>query len=155
MNMNMSKVSKHTQEVLKKNGWYEGREYDITFWVSELEGEGYKLNEYAKSVLEELGDIYVRENSTKMYNSATFDFNPFNAASGEYDRLEEFEQASGDKLFPIGAVQDYIVYAGESKKIYIGDWEGLGMIGNSIEEYLENVFKKKYEPIEIPLNRQS
>ena len=49
--MNMNEVSKHTQEVLKKNGWYEGREYDITFWVSVLEEEGYKLNEYAKSIL--------------------------------------------------------------------------------------------------------
>lgn len=151
--MNMNEVSKHTQEVLKKNGWYEGREYDITFWVSVLEEEGYKLNEYAKSILKELGDIYVREKSTELYNSATFDFNPFNAASGEYDRMEEFEQASRDKLFPIGAVQEYIVYAGESKRIYIGDWEGLYMIGTSIEEYLENIFRKNYEPIKILLDR--
>lgn len=58
-----------------------------------------RLNEYAKSVLKELGNISVREKGTRRYNGATFDFNPFNAASGEYDRLEEFEQASGDKLF--------------------------------------------------------
>ena len=114
--MNMSRVSKHIQKVLEENGWYEGREYDITFWVLELEEEGYKLNEYAKLVLKELGNIYVREKSTEMYVSATFDFNPYNSASGEYDRLEEFESASKDKMFPIGALQDYIVYAGESKK---------------------------------------
>lgn len=147
--MNISEVSKHTQEVLRKNGWYEGRAYDISFWVSELEEEGYRLNEYAKLVLKELGNIYVREQCTKMYVSTTFDFNPFNSASGEYDRLEEFELASRDKLFPIGALQDYIVYAGASKKIYLGDWEGLYKIGDSVEEYLENVFKKGYEPIKI------
>ena len=67
--------------------------------------------------------------------------------------MEEFEQASRDKLFPIGAVQEYIVYAGESKRIYIGDWEGLYMIGTSIEEYLENIFRKNYEPIKILLDR--
>lgn len=151
--MNMSEVSKHTQEVLKKNGWYEGREYDITFWVSELEEEGYRLNEYAKLVLKELGDLYIREQSTEMYVSATFDFNPYNSASGEYDRLEEFELASRDKMFPIGSLQDYIVYAGESKKIYLGDWEGLYMVGDSVEEYLENIFKRGYEPIKILLGR--
>lgn len=147
--MDMSEVGKHTLEVLKKNGWYEGREYDITFWVSELEEEGYRLNEYAKLVLRELGDIYVREQSTDHYVSATFDFNPYKSASGEYDRLEEFELASGDKIFPIGAMQDYIVYAGVSKRIYLGDWEGLYIIGKSVEEYLENIFKIGYEPVKI------
>lgn len=151
--MNMSRVSKHIQKVLEENGWFEGREYDITFWVLELEEEGYKLNEYAKSVLKELGNIYVREKSTEMYVSATFDFNPYNSASGEYDRLEEFESASKDKMFPIGALQDYIVYAGESKKIYLGDWDGLYIVGGSIEEYLENIFKRGYEPVKISLGR--
>ena len=152
--MNLSEVSEHTQKVLKKNGWYEGREYDITDWVSDLEEEGYELNEYAKSILIELGNISVWERHTEMYNGATFDFDALFAGTGQYDRLEEFEQASGDKLFPIGSVQEYIVYAGESKRIYIGDWASLSLIGNSIEEYLENVFKIKYEPTEIPLNRQ-
>ena len=150
--MNTSEVSKHAQEVLKRNGWYEGREYDITFWVSELEEEGYRLNEYAQQILKEFGDIYVREQSTEMYVSMTFDFNPYNSASGEYDRLEEFELVSGDKMFPIGSLQDYIVYAGESKKIYLGDWEGLYIAGDSIEKYLENIFKRGYEPIKILLD---
>ena len=151
--MNLNELSKHTQEVLRKNGWYAGREFDITFWVSELEEEGYQLNEYAEVILKELGDIYVREKSTEMYVSTTFDFNPYNSASGEYDRLEEFELASGDELFPIGALQDYIVYAGRSKRIYLGDWEGLYIVGDSVEEYLENVFKRGYEPTRIFLER--
>lgn len=145
--MNISKISKHTKEVLQKNGWYEGREYDIVFWVSELEKEGYKLNEYAELILKELGDIYVWEPCNEKYEGATFDFNPFNSASGEYDRIEEFELVSDDKIFPIGALQDYIVYAGVSKKIYLGDWKGLYMIGNSVEEYLENIFTRGYEPM--------
>lgn len=151
--MNMSKISKHTKEVLKKNGWYEGREYDISFWVSELEKEGYKLNEYAELILKELGNIYIRESSSEIYVSVTFDFNPYNSASGEYDRLEEFELASEDKMYPIGALQDYIVYAGVSKKIYLGYWKDLYIAGNSVEEYLENIFMRGYEPIKILLDR--
>lgn len=151
--MDMSKISVHTQKILRMNGWYEGREYDITFWISELEEEGYVINEYASLILKELGNIYVREPGNEMYVSATFDFNPYNSASGEYDRLEEFEHASRDKMFPIGALQDYIVYAGESKNIYLGDWQSLYLAGGSVEEYLENIFKREYEPVEIFLDR--
>ena len=150
--MHINELSRHTKDILIKNGWYEGRKYDITFWKLELEEEGYKLNEYAKEILEELGNIYVWEQNVGTYVGATFDFNPYNSASGEYDRLEEFELASRDKIFPIGALQDYIVYAGESKKIYLGDWDGLYLIGNSVEEYLENVFKRGFEPVKILLN---
>lgn len=83
----------------------------------------------------------VREQSTEMHVSATFDFNPYDSSSGEYDRVEEFELASKDKIFSIESLQDYIVYAGETKKC-IGDREGLYMVGNSIEEYLEYVLKE-------------
>lgn len=144
--MNLEKINPYTHEILKKNGWYENRKYDISFWLSELTEEGYKINSYAKSILEELGDISIREKSTENYVGATFDFNPFNAASGEYDRIGEFEIVSNDELFPIGAVQDYILYAGSTQKIYLGDWKGLYLIGNSIEDFFENIFKIGFEP---------
>lgn len=114
--MNVNEMSKYVQKVLIRSGWYPERKYDTTFWVSNLEQEGYRLNEYANLILKELGNIYVREQSTEMHVSATFDFNPYDSASEEYDRIEEFELASKDKIFPIGSLQDYIVYAGESKK---------------------------------------
>lgn len=56
--------------------------------------------------------------NNKGYKGAMFDFNPYNAASGEYDRIEAFQVAAGDKLFPIGSMCDAIVYVGQ-KKIYI------------------------------------
>lgn len=151
--MKISELSEHTLMVLKKSGWYIGRQYDTTLWVKQLEDEGYAINEYALLVLQELGGIYIRERAEGKYVGATLDFNPFDSASGEYDRLDEFEKASNDKLFPIGSLQDYIVYAGFTQKIYLGDWAGLYLIGNSVEEYLENVFKRGYEPISIRLNR--
>lgn len=144
--MNLEKICQHTYEILEKNGWHENRTYDISFWLSELTEEGYQINSYAKSILEEFGNIYIREKSTEDYVSATFDFNPYNSASGEYDRIEEFEIISNDEIFPIGTVQDYILYAGSSHKIYLGDWNGLYLIGNSIEEFFENIFKVGFEP---------
>ena len=151
--MIIGNIEPHIVNILKKQGWNPNRQYNLEYWFSELGEEGYKVNDYAYSVLQELGNIEIRENSTEMYNAVTLDFNPYYSASGEYDRLEEFEMACGEKIFPIGALQDYIVYAGESKKIYLGDWESMYLIGNSIEEYLNNVFRKEYEPKKIPLNR--
>ena len=53
-----------------------------------MEQEGYRLNEYAKLILEELGDIYVREHGNEIYVSTTFDFNPYYSASGEYNMID-------------------------------------------------------------------
>ena len=42
--------------------------------------------------------------------------------------------------------EGYIIYAGVSKKIYLGDWEGIYFAGDSIESFLDNIFTKEYEP---------
>lgn len=152
-NMNVKELDEYVIKVLKKNGWNEDRKYDADEWIKKLSAEGYCINEYAKEILCELGNINVRENVTEEHNCATFDFNPFYAASGEFDRMEEFEIASQEKMFPIGALQDYIMYASKSKKIYLGDWSSLYIAGDSIENFLNNMFKKVYEPKEINLKR--
>lgn len=151
--MNLKELDAYVIKVLKKSGWKKNRRYAASEWIRKLSMEGYCINEYAEKILSELGNIYVRQKITKDYNSATFDFNPFFAASGEFDRIEEFENASQDKIFPIGSLQDYIIYAGESKKIYLGCWNCLYLAGDNIEEFLNNMFKKPYEPKEIDLKR--
>lgn len=151
--MYLKDLDEYVIKILQKNGWKEGRKYDAEDWIDKLSAEGYHINEYSRQILSELGNIYIRENASEIHNGATFDFNPFFAASGEFDRIEEFENACQDKLFPIGALQDYIVYAGESQKIYLGDWSVFYIAGKSIEDFLNNMFKKIYEPQEITLTR--
>ena len=151
--MIIDNIEGHIIDILEKHGWQKGRKYNADFWISELEEEGYKINDYAYSILLELGNIEIRENSTEICTAVTLDFNPYYSASGEFDRVEEFENVCGETIFPIGALQDYIVYAGNSKRIYLGDWEGMYLAGNSIEEYLNNMFKKGYEPTKISLKR--
>ena len=146
-------VEKYIVDILKKEGWHINRKYNATFWISKLEEEGYRINDYAHRILQEFGNIEIRENCTDSYNAVTLDFNPYYSASGEFDRIEEFEEACGETIFPIGALQDYIVYAGDSKKIYLGDWEGIYLVGESIEEYLNNVFSRGYEPIKLSFKR--
>lgn len=151
--MYLKDLDEYVIKVLQKNGWKGSRKYDAEDWIDKLSAEGYHINEYSREILHELGNIYIRENASDVHNGVTLNFNPFYAASGEYVRIEEFENASQDKLFPIGELQDYIVYAGESQKIYLGDWSGLYIAGKSIEDFLNNMFKKVYEPQEIVLNR--
>ena len=43
-------------------------------------------------------------------------FNPADAASGEYDRMEIFNAVSNEELFPIGECYDWVIYVSESKK---------------------------------------
>ena len=52
-----------------------------------FEKEGYKVNDYAQSILRELGDLEIRTTSNKNHLGVTLHFNPVNAASGEYDRM--------------------------------------------------------------------
>lgn len=57
-------------------------------------------------------------------------FNPVYAGSGEYDRMEIFNAASKEALFPIGACYDWIIFVGASKKVYLGDWMSLSIAGD-------------------------
>ena len=45
------------------------------------------MNDYAQSILRELGDLEIRTTSNKNHLGVTLHFNPVNAASGEYDRM--------------------------------------------------------------------
>lgn len=79
-------------------------------------------------------------------------FNPADAASGEYDRMEIFNAVSNEELFPIGECYDWVIYVSESKKIYLGDWMSLSIAGNSIEEFFNNIFNLKFRLKEIYTN---
>lgn len=81
-------LDEYVLNVLKNSGWSDGRKQDITQWIQILTEEGYIVNEYAKSILSELGDLQVRVSSDKNHLGVTMHFNPVNAASGEYDRMK-------------------------------------------------------------------
>ena len=138
--MNTELLDKYVVDVLRKHGWSEGRKRDITYWIRVLTEEGYIVNDYAKSVLEELGDIHMNTRSYKRYCGVQLDFDPVYGGSGEYDRLEIFNAAAKEELFPIGECFSWIVYVGASKKVYLGDWASLSIAGDSIEEFLNNAF---------------
>ncbi len=90
--MIIQRINEHSINVLKKNGWYQDRKYDISYWVGQLEREGYSINKYAAQILQNLGNLYIREKGSDDYVAATFNFNPYDSASGEFDRIEGYEK---------------------------------------------------------------
>lgn len=147
--MNSLLIDKYVIELFEKNGWYKGRMFDISFWINELSKEGYICFDYAIEILEELGGIEVNVGNCNGYEGAIFDFNPYNAASGEYDRIERFEILAGEKLYPIGSMGQAIAYVGDKQNIYFGDWKTFYWHGKSVEDYLNRLFKMDCKPIQI------
>lgn len=151
-------LDKYVLNVLKKSGWSRDRKKDIHHWIQILTEEGYIVNEYAQIILKELGDLQIRtlgdENhlGETIHFGVTMHFNPVNAASGEYDRMEIFNQASNEELFPIGECFDWVIYVSDSKKVYLGDWMSLSIAGDTIEDFLNNIFNPQYQLKEIYTN---
>lgn len=147
-------LDNYVLNILKNSGWQEGRNRDISSWVKILSEEGYSVNDYAKSVLKELGDLQIRTAGDKSHLGVSLQFNPINAASGEYDRMETFHKASKEELFPVGELFDWIVFVGSSKKVYLGDWKSLSIAGNSMEEFLNHIFNPRFQLEEIYVNEE-
>lgn len=150
--MNSEFLDEYVLKVLKKSGWSDDRKQDITSCVEILSEEGYIINDYAESVLKELGGLQIRTSGNENHLGVTLHFNPVVAASGEYDRMEIFNAASNEELFPIGECYDWVIYVSGSKKIYLGDWMSLSIAGNSIEEFFNNIFNPKFQLKEIYTN---
>lgn len=145
-------LDEYVLNVLKRSGWHEDRKIDINAWLQVLSEEGYIVNDYAKSVLRELGDLQICISSDKEHLGVTLHFNPVNAASGEYDRMEIFNSSSGEELFPIGQCYDWVIYVSVSKKVYLGDWMSLSVAGDTIEDFLNNIFNPQFQLKEIYTN---
>ena len=145
-------LDEYVLNVLKNSGWSDRRKQDITSWIQILSEEGYIVNEYAKSILIELGGLQIRASSNKNYLGVTMHFNPVYAASGEYDRMEIFNQVSNEELFPIGECYDWVIYVSHSKRVYLGDWMSLSIAGDTIEDFLNNIFNPQFQLIEIYIN---
>ncbi len=150
--MNIELLDEYVLNVLKECGWSDNRKQDITSWIQVLSEEGYIINSYAQSVLKELGNLQIRTSGDKNHFGVTLHFNPVNAANGEYDRMEIFNEASNGELFPIGECFDWIVYVSNSKKVYLGDWRSLSIAGDTIEDFLNNIFNPQFQLKEIYTN---
>lgn len=66
--------------------------------------------------------------------------------------MEIFNEVSNDELFPIGKSYDWVIYVSNSKKVYLGDWQSLSIAGDTIEDFMNNIFNPQFQLKEIYTN---
>ena len=104
----------------------------------DLEDEKGKMDEYILKCLVKSGWYMGRNVDVSCYDDVLKE-EGYVINKHAYDILKEW------------GVQIYILYAGLSGKIYMGIMDIFYLVGNNIEEFIQNMFAKKYEPIELEL----
>ena len=54
------KIDEYILKCLVKNGWYMGRNVDVSCYDDVLKEEGYVINKHAYDILKEWGGLYIR-----------------------------------------------------------------------------------------------
>ena len=139
--LNVTEIDPFVIRILRKHGWYEKRNYDISSWLKSLSRDGYESFDYAEQILKSLGDIDINAGGNKNHKSAQFDFNPM-CAIGRLEMQKKLETIVKEPLFPLGEMVQATAYVGRSKNIYFGDGFDFYWIGSSIEDYLNNLFDR-------------
>ena len=149
--MDTSKLDKKVIKTLITHGWEKGRRFPADDWIKSLVSEGYVINDPAKNILYELGNLNLKYHENNFKESGHYEleiiFNPVLYA--EIDRLNDCCAFGKEMMFPIGGMYDYTLYTGESGKIYAADWKSIAETGNSIEDFLNNMFDPYYQIKEV------
>jgi len=140
--LDITRLDPYVFRILQEQGWYPERRHDISRWLDLLSQEGYICFKYAEEVLKSFGGIFVNDSGDDFHKGATFSFDPL-TASGEFDRLEHFQAIANEELYPIGEMVQAIAYVGKSKNIYWGHYRSLYWAGDSVEDYMNNLFDLK------------
>jgi len=143
--LNITQMDAIVIHLLRKHGWYEERNYDISAWLQTLSHDGHESFDYAEQILRSLGGININVCGTKLHKCAQFDFNAM-CASGGLRWLKKLESIAKEPLFPLGEVMQGFAFVGRSKQIYVGDSLEFYWYGSSIEDYLNNLFDRYAAP---------
>lgn len=150
--INIEKLEKKVIETLELVGWNKSRCINIDNQIKILEEEGYMSFEYANQIIKSFDGIYIspeRGYGVKSY-IGDVEFDVLGSGSGEYDRLELIEELAKESIFPLGMVfGQWFLYVGKSNKIYMSDGNKLYLLGENIEEFLNNIIVTGNKPVEI------
>ena len=149
--MDVNVIDENVKKFIGEQGWYDERKVNVSKWIEALTKEGYTCFPYAIQLLEELGGLNIKPKGINIGNSnpAEFDFNALDAGSGEFDRMDILEPLAGESLFPLGQIYQSFLYVGESKRIYMGCYAELFLIGSNIEDFLNNAVLNLRKPIPL------
>lgn len=111
----------------------------LSDWICALENDGYKLNNNADIILQNVGGLKIAGYGKTSGEPIEFYFNPVYFTNKDYYCISTFNEAANDTLFPIGGVSDFTILVGEKGTFYIATWKDLIECGDSFQSFLENM----------------
>lgn len=142
-----NRFSKFTENILRKAGWFPGRNMPetVTNWKAELQKTDNKeMFAEAEKILLEFGRLKIKQGSANNPNTRSyFEINP-SLVVYEGDRFEDFEKVLETTLYPLGEAESGHVFlaVSEDGRIFLVMMD-LWFVANSFDEALENLILGK------------
>jgi hypothetical protein len=141
----------HVESVLIDAGWFKGRRVDSL--VSKWSEQVYSIDQIeifpaAEKILIEFGGISVSRK--KFLSKQSFEIDP-SSAIDEGDRLEEYSNLIGAKLYPLGEAQSghfFLTVAEDGRVFWV--MQQILMIGYSFDEALSKMILGYSPPLYVP-----
>jgi hypothetical protein len=137
----MAQFSEKAERLLRKAGWYPGRNTDISGIVEEFQAIGCELFPVAREFLEEFAFLeiaYIFDTQRSLIGLVHFD--PIRA-SGRYERVEEvYAQIVGKPLCIIGELEQDVLMMDPEGRVYNGLGTYLFLMNYTWVEAMNNMF---------------
>jgi hypothetical protein len=129
--------------ILSQSGWSEDRCVEIDQWVEQLESEGFTLIPDVKRILREFGGLKIPpvKAPSDTFAKGQFYFDPVSAASGDFDKIEYWQNHLGITLSPFaeGSKAEMLLLASDGR-VFASYHAILFLVGSSFEDAVENTF---------------
>ena len=103
-------MNKKSKEILRKAGWYEGREINIDYLISECKEDNVEIFPSVEKFLKEFGNIVIRDN----YGY------PYHKFNEEVFYSEVISETVGEPTMQVGTIHGemFNLYISKSEKVY-------------------------------------
>lgn len=138
----MARFSLQTEQVLRRAGWYPGRQVPdiVTSWKREVMLSEFHMFPSAERVLLEFGGLNVDQRGVgETCAREPFEVDPTLAAY-EGDRFSELSPLVSTKLYPLGEAfsGNYYWAIGEDDQLFVL-MDDIQLLGKNIDEAFENL----------------
>ncbi|HET8670259.1 MAG TPA: SUKH-3 domain-containing protein [Candidatus Saccharimonadales bacterium] len=138
----MTRFSRHSERVLRKAGWYPGRQVPelVSMWKNHPFIADIEMFETAERFLLEFGGITVTQSGPGVTSARSpFEIDPTLAAY-QSDLFKEFGRMVDTRLYPLGEAAHgyYFLAIGENGRVYYV-MQDIVLAGYTEDEALENL----------------
>ncbi|MBO7935687.1 MULTISPECIES: SUKH-3 domain-containing protein [Streptomyces] len=99
--MTLPNDSRAVREALRRAGWTEGRQVDVSHWVEELEAVGYRPHPLARRIWSEYGGLTVRSAPEREPGSSLY-IDPVDACIDSFEESVTIGDRYGEDFSPLG-----------------------------------------------------